>query len=482
MCLVCSSRLAFRKARIAAKKRLAEAQKLERQLILKSYSAPIDERGEADDTEEAAPHFARQPQYHRQQQYHSSLSEEDKQTVGASSNVSNALRRTHDLIAAELSRSEFAHKTLTESSAALKELNESYGSLDSMLSKSRDLLGTLLRSQKSDTWYLQTAFYMLLTTAAWLVFRRLLYGPIWWLVLFPLRILFGVGSTATRALLPAGKNDTPSNTVVVNSGRQNMFAEAMSTEDVPMAQVGAEDGHEEDDDDVGVMEEIARVVEAAVGDGDRVNVGSGNDNEEDGAGKKIGKGVKDTIQKAAEAIVGDGEGDSGQEMDEMGDEKNIPERAEEGLKEGIQHAAEAVIGDIAMDFPQEENDTDDTEKQDDAPEEDNEDAKDSITDTAGRVVAAIVGDGEGDSGQEIEEMGDVYEKGGAPGTGEEGLKEGFGRVAEALAGDEVGQMGVDDKGDAPGTAKEGLKEGFQKVAEAIAGDGEGGSGQERDEL
>lgn len=53
-----------------------------------------------------------------------------------------------------------------------------------MLKKSRDLLGTLLRSQKSDTWYLETAFYILLATLAWLLFRRILYGPFFKLPLF----------------------------------------------------------------------------------------------------------------------------------------------------------------------------------------------------------------------------------------------------------------------------------------------------------
>jgi protein transport protein SEC20 len=65
-----------------------------------------------------------------------------------------------------------------------------------MLSSSRNLLGTLLRSQKSDTWYLETAFYVLLSTIIWLIFRRIFYGPLWWLVWLPLklsiRILWGI--------------------------------------------------------------------------------------------------------------------------------------------------------------------------------------------------------------------------------------------------------------------------------------------------
>ena len=192
----------------------------------------------------------------RQQQQHSSLSEEDQQTVGASNNVTTALRRTHDLIASELSRSEFAHETLVESSAALKQLNESYGSLDTMLASSRDLLGTLVRSQKSDTWYLQTAMYMLMVTGAWLVFRRLLYGPIWWLVLFPLRILFGVGSTATKAILPKGSAPNQSGKVDVGGN------EATEVKGIPKEVPTVKGGTEKFTD--AVEEEVKKAVESAV--------------------------------------------------------------------------------------------------------------------------------------------------------------------------------------------------------------------------
>ena len=67
-------------------------------------------------------------------------------------------------------------------------MSESYTDLDSLISSSRNLIGSLLRSQKSDTWYLETAFYILIGTIVWLVFRRILYGPLWWLVWLPLRL------------------------------------------------------------------------------------------------------------------------------------------------------------------------------------------------------------------------------------------------------------------------------------------------------
>lgn len=76
---------------------------------------------------------------------------------------------------------------LEQSTAAISSLSESYSSLDTLLASSRSLASSLLRSQKSDTWYLETAFYVLIGTIAWLLFRRILYGPMWWLVWLPFK-------------------------------------------------------------------------------------------------------------------------------------------------------------------------------------------------------------------------------------------------------------------------------------------------------
>ena len=106
------------------------------------------------------------------------------------SDVTEALRRTHALLSNELSRSQFAHDTLKESSAALGQLSENYTSLDSVLSSTKTLLGTLMRSQKSDTWYLETAFYILIATICWLIFRRFIYGPAWWVIYLPMKLVW----------------------------------------------------------------------------------------------------------------------------------------------------------------------------------------------------------------------------------------------------------------------------------------------------
>ncbi|KAI9728800.1 MAG: hypothetical protein M1834_007186 [Cirrosporium novae-zelandiae] len=131
---------------------------------------------------------------------------EDEVLVGASSDVTAALRRTHDLMVSELGRSRFANETLEAQQAALSTLGTSYNSVSDLLSRSKSLISTLVTSQKSDTWYLETAIAILLGTIAWLVWRRLLYGPTTLLIIWPLKLLwkstillFGAASTLARS-------------------------------------------------------------------------------------------------------------------------------------------------------------------------------------------------------------------------------------------------------------------------------------------
>ncbi|KAH1487398.1 hypothetical protein LV164_002744 [Aspergillus fumigatus] len=179
------TRVDFRNAQLQAKRNAEAAKRKERELL-----------------------FSRSQSAERRSQLNEKLSHDDI-VKNASNDVTAALRRTHQLMQAELSRSQFAHQTLEQSTAALSSLSESYTDLDSLLSSSRDLIGSLLRSQKSDTWYLETAFYILVGTISWLIFRRILYGPLWWLVWLPIKliarsafaILGTVGITSTAVQL-----------------------------------------------------------------------------------------------------------------------------------------------------------------------------------------------------------------------------------------------------------------------------------------
>lgn len=141
-----------------------------------------------------------------------------------------------------------------------------------MLASSRDLLGTLLRSQKSDTWYLQTSMYMLMVTGAWLLFRRLLYGPMWWLVWLPLRVLFGVGSKAGSAVMQRGAGESGKVGGVGEDGKVSV--EGLPKEDLPTVQVGGKMDSGSKDDSDSMIEKVAKVVEEA---GELGNLGGEGD-------------------------------------------------------------------------------------------------------------------------------------------------------------------------------------------------------------
>ncbi|KAE8386543.1 hypothetical protein BDV23DRAFT_175342 [Aspergillus alliaceus] len=186
----------FRNAQLQAKRNAEIAKRKERELL-----------------------FSRSQSAERKQQSAEKLTQDDV-LLNTSSDVTAALRRTHHLMQSELSRSQFAQETLEQSTAALSSLSESYTDLDTLLSSSRNLIGSLLRSQKSDTWYLETAFYILIGTIVWLVFRRILYGPMWWLVWLPVKLTAKFMFTILGAIGLSGKtvqlspSAVPSDTLV----------------------------------------------------------------------------------------------------------------------------------------------------------------------------------------------------------------------------------------------------------------------------
>jgi len=100
------------------------------------------------------------------------------------------LLQTKALLSSEVQRSHLAHEAFNQSTRELKNLTTQYTDLNSLLTSSKNLLGTLVKTQKSDEWYLQTAFYILCVTVGWLVYRRFLYGPTWWLIWLPLKLFY----------------------------------------------------------------------------------------------------------------------------------------------------------------------------------------------------------------------------------------------------------------------------------------------------
>ncbi|RPB15411.1 hypothetical protein P167DRAFT_482968 [Morchella conica CCBAS932] len=108
--------------------------------------------------------------------------------VGASTDVTVALRRTHTLLQSELSRSAFATETLHASTAALTDLSSRYSAFDDIVASSRVLISDLIKKNKSDRWYFEHAIYVLVSILIWILIRRLLWGPIYLFFGMPLRL------------------------------------------------------------------------------------------------------------------------------------------------------------------------------------------------------------------------------------------------------------------------------------------------------
>lgn len=200
---ICSSRSQYRKAQLTAKHNADRAKLKERELLFSSLQS-------GSSTPSSTHRRRNNPQL-----------PEGEIVTQVSSDVTAALRRTHQLMQSELSRSRFAQETLEQSTAALADLGEKYSDLNTLLASSKTLVTTLFKSTKSDTWYLETTFYILITTVIWLIFRRWFYGPLSWFIIWPLKVLFrvlfaivGISSSATAKSSVAAPSQ-PSTSLIV---------------------------------------------------------------------------------------------------------------------------------------------------------------------------------------------------------------------------------------------------------------------------
>ena len=219
-----SARHSFRRAQLDAK-RYADAQRAQERAELfapppQLVSSDTDASANGTTTPPSRP--ASRATRHTQQS-HKNLTQADL-TVAASTAVTNALRRTHDLLQSSVDQSQFASETLATSTAALASLSENYSSLDTVLASSRSLVSSLVRSQKSDTWYLETAFWLCVGTLGWLIFRRWIYGPMWWLVWLPLKWMWwamaGIASSPPSAASSVSISKVmPTTAATVSTGR-----------------------------------------------------------------------------------------------------------------------------------------------------------------------------------------------------------------------------------------------------------------------
>lgn len=278
-----STRASFHKAQLASRRSLESARRLERELLLQSYtratSTPSRSGANSPAPSSLAPAHPRRRGTQRQQQQGASAGYDDP-VVAASSDLTLSLRRAHQAVTAELGRSMAVRGALAESTDKVRRLGSGYARVDDMLRSSRDLVGVLLRSTKTDTWYLQTTFSLLVATLAWLVFRRFLYGPLWWLVWFPARLAFRTGSSAVGMVggAGAGAGGRPAGAsmgVVDGSGAAKVVGVgeegAVPTLEVGRAGAKMVGGEAREGDPGSMVEEVGRIVdriEEQVGGGD----------------------------------------------------------------------------------------------------------------------------------------------------------------------------------------------------------------------
>jgi protein transport protein SEC20 len=216
----CRSRSQYRKAQLTAKHNADRAKLKERELLFSNLQSGSSTPSST----------------YRQRRQQQGLSEGEV-VAQASSDVTSALRRTAQLMKDELSRSRFAQETLEQTNAALQDLGEQYSDLNTLLANSKNLVSTLLKSTKSDTWYLETTFYILLTTIIWLIFRRWLYGPLTWFIIWPVKLTFRI----LFAVLPFGAaSSAASSSVAVSSSSRSLIVQPSATGGIPRREPNAQ--------------------------------------------------------------------------------------------------------------------------------------------------------------------------------------------------------------------------------------------------
>lgn len=199
------ARQAFRRTQIYVKKAEDTARRKEREERLRLLREPPRAATPTDDGTTSLSNSQTLLRPRSRKSMRKTEQTDDDLLVSASSDVLAALRQTHALMATEVERSHFAAEILSNSTRELEQLGQSYTDLDGMLKTSKGLVTALMKSNKSDTWYLLSARTLLIAVAGWLVWRRLLWGPTWWLVWLPLKMLYLSMMVITRPLLGLGR-------------------------------------------------------------------------------------------------------------------------------------------------------------------------------------------------------------------------------------------------------------------------------------
>ena len=316
------ARQTFRTVKLRVKRSEDDTRRREREARLKALREQATRTATpTNDTDNAQPSLqSSQTLPPRRRKAAQTSTTEDDVALQASQDVRDALQRTREMLTAQISTSALAQEIMAASTRELAQLNESYSLLDLDLKKSKGLVTALMKSNKSDTYYLTMAWYIVLAAAAWLVWRRILWGPTWWLVWMPLRVVFivlgyvlrplGIRSSsaiASLASLSASSSlkvmpsASPGDIPVMNEGRQ-----------IPNIKVGRGGRAEQDPSpDGSLSQKVGRMVE----DAERLVRGDGVELEDSVEPRNPKKRMLDTEREGMgpEDIIADLEDGEGEE-------------------------------------------------------------------------------------------------------------------------------------------------------------------------
>jgi protein transport protein SEC20 len=96
----------------------------------------------------------------------------------AATDVTLALKRTHQLLEQELEKSTISLATLDHSSQTLRQLEQQYSGFDVLLKGSKRLIIELERADYWDRWLIYIGLTIFGLTCLWITYKRILRGPL----------------------------------------------------------------------------------------------------------------------------------------------------------------------------------------------------------------------------------------------------------------------------------------------------------------
>ncbi|ODQ66323.1 Sec20-domain-containing protein [Nadsonia fulvescens var. elongata DSM 6958] len=159
------SRNSFRRAQLQAKKNINLSKLKEREILQKQML--FGDNRTSQDNKSSSP-------------YHGSNKEE--LILNKSKDITTVLKRMHQLAEIESLKSELTISEIKEQSQSLHNLDVKYSSFDVILKSSNYLVKQIEQADKQDKYYIYASLSFLALTVCWVIWRRVLKGPVYLLL------------------------------------------------------------------------------------------------------------------------------------------------------------------------------------------------------------------------------------------------------------------------------------------------------------